>query len=93
MTLLKQTGLFRGISCSVPAMGSNGQAELCRSSSQTRKRQVGTQKGLGLNEEQQTECLCDPGAVTSLWFLGFPTKKENESEGIEIKGFQFSFQF
>lgn len=54
---------------------------------------MGTQKGLGLNEEQQTECLCDPGAVTSLWFLGFPTKKENESEGIEIKGFQFSFQF
>lgn len=54
---------------------------------------MGTQKGLGLNEEQQKECLCDPGAVTSLWFLGFPTEKENESEGIEIKGFQFFFQF
>lgn len=85
--------LFRGISCSVPAMGSKAQAELCRNSPWTRKREVGTQHDLGIKQEQQTECLRDPGAVTSLWVLGFPTEKENQSEGIEMKGFQFSFQF
>lgn len=54
---------------------------------------MGTQHDLGIKQEQQTECLRDPGAVTSLWVLGFPTEKENQSEGIEMKGFQFSFQF
>lgn len=53
---------------------------------------MGTQL-LGLNGEQETECLCDHGAVTSLWFLGFPTKKENENEGIEIRVSSFSFSF
>lgn len=58
-----------------------------------KKKGSGMQQDLGIKEEQQTERLRDPGAVTSLWVLGFPTEKENQSEGIEMKGFQFSFQF